>query len=166
MKSAGDGGVVQSCLQVLHVHVFLAAPLGDRRVAEPGADQHQGRVPARERPHHAGPAADLTVQPLDQVVATDARPVLAGKSAVGQRFLCTILGHSLLSPFRMVCGNFILPELACYVFFYAIFNLRNLLYIKVYLIKWLEEETLCAKLSPGAKLSCMHSHGGSSCYIC
>ena len=29
----------------------------------------------------------------------------------------------------MVCGNFILPEPASYVFFYAIFNLRNLFYI-------------------------------------
>ena len=29
----------------------------------------------------------------------------------------------------MVCGNFILPEPASYVFFYALFNLRNLLYI-------------------------------------
>ena len=27
----------------------------------------------------------------------------------------------------MVCGNFILPEPASYVFFYAVFNLRNLL---------------------------------------
>ena len=32
----------------------------------------------------------------------------------------------------MVCRDFILPEPASYVFFYAIFNLRNLLYI----IKW------------------------------
>ena len=29
----------------------------------------------------------------------------------------------------MVCGNFILPEPASYVFFFAVFNLRNLLYI-------------------------------------
>ena len=29
----------------------------------------------------------------------------------------------------MVCGNFILPEPASYVFFYAVFNLRKLLYI-------------------------------------
>ena len=29
----------------------------------------------------------------------------------------------------MVCGNFILPEPANYVFFYVLFNLRNLLYI-------------------------------------
>ena len=126
---AGNGGVVQSCRQMLHVHVFLAAPLGACHVAKSGADQHQGGVAVRERPHHAGPPADLPVQPLDHVVGADARPVPAGKSAVGQRFLCTILGHSLLSPFRMVCGNFILPEPACYVFFYAIFNLRNLLYI-------------------------------------
>ena len=29
----------------------------------------------------------------------------------------------------MVCGNFILPEPTSYVFFYAFFNLRKLLYI-------------------------------------
>ena len=37
----------------------------------------------------------------------------------------------MLSPFECLCGNFILPEPASYVFFYAIFNLRNLLYIIV-----------------------------------
>jgi len=35
----------------------------------------------------------------------------------------------LLSPFECLCGNFILPEPASYVFFYAFSNLRNLLYI-------------------------------------
>ena len=35
----------------------------------------------------------------------------------------------MLSPFECLCGNFILPEPASYVFFYAIFNLRNLLYL-------------------------------------
>ena len=43
--------------------------------------------------------------------------------------LYNLLGHSLQSPFECLCGNFILPEPASYVFFYAIFNLRNLLYI-------------------------------------
>ena len=46
----------------------------------------------------------------------------------------------MLSPFRMVCGNFILPEPASYVFFYPLFNLRKLLYIikrpKMKLEKW------------------------------
>ena len=35
----------------------------------------------------------------------------------------------MLSPFRMVCGNFILPEPASYVFFCVVSNLRNLLYL-------------------------------------
>ena len=90
MKSAGNRGVVQSRLQVLHVHVCFVAPQGAHHMTEPGADQHQGGVPVRECPHHTGAAADLTVQPLDHVVGTDAGPMLAGKIAVGQRFLCTI----------------------------------------------------------------------------
>ena len=35
----------------------------------------------------------------------------------------------MLAPFECLCGNFILPEPASYVFFYAVFNLRNLLYL-------------------------------------
>ena len=82
MKSAGNRGVLQSRLQVLHVHVFLVAPLGTCYMAKAGTDQHQGGVAIGERPRHAGPAADLAVQPLDHVVGADARPVLAGKIAV------------------------------------------------------------------------------------
>ena len=91
MKSAGNRGVVQSRLQVLHVHVFLVAPLGARHVAKSGADQHQGRVAVRERPHYAGPAADFPVQPLDRVVGTDARPMLAGEVTVAYRIACPSL---------------------------------------------------------------------------
>ena len=91
MKSAGNRGVVQSRLQVLHVHVFLAAPLSARHVAKPRADQHQGGVSVRERPHHTGAPTDLTVQPLDHVVGADAGPVFAGKITVGQRLLNAIL---------------------------------------------------------------------------
>ena len=35
----------------------------------------------------------------------------------------------MLSPFECLCGNFILPEPASYVFFYAVSNLHKLLYI-------------------------------------
>ena len=35
----------------------------------------------------------------------------------------------------MVCRDFILPEPASYVFFYALFNLRKLLYIINYPVK-------------------------------
>ena len=55
-------------------------------MSQPRADQHQGGVPIRERPHHTGPAADLPVQPLK-----DACPVFAGEVAVGQRFLNAVL---------------------------------------------------------------------------
>ena len=52
MKSAGNRGVVHDRLQVLHVHVFLAAPLSACHVAQPRTDQHQGGVPVRERPQN------------------------------------------------------------------------------------------------------------------
>ena len=91
MKSVGNRGVVHDRLQVLHVHVFLAAPLGTCHMAKAGTDQHQGGVAIRECPHHAGSAADLTVQPLDHVVGADSGPVFAGKIAVGQRFLNAVL---------------------------------------------------------------------------
>ena len=45
----------------------------------------------------------------------------------------------MLSPFECLCGNFILPEPASYVFFYALFNLRKLLYI----IAWKQEIEEC-----------------------
>lgn len=91
MKSAGNRGIVHGRLQMLHVHVFLAAPLGARHMAEPGADQHQGGVTVRKCPYHPRPSADLPVQPLDHIVGADARPVLAGEIAVGQRLLNAIL---------------------------------------------------------------------------
>lgn len=104
MKSAGNEGVVQRRLQVLHVHIFFAAPLRVRYMAKPGADQHQSRVAVRERSHHAGSAADLTVQPLDHVVGTDARPMLARKIAVDQSFLNAVQQPPSAS-WRAVRGN-------------------------------------------------------------
>ena len=91
MRSASNRGVVQSRLQVLHVHVFLVAPLGARHMAEPGADQHQSGIAIGECPHHTGAPTDLTVQPLDHIVGADTRPMLAGKIAVGQRLLNAVL---------------------------------------------------------------------------
>ena len=91
MKSAGNRDVIHGRLQVLHVHVFLVAPLGARHMAEPGTDQHQGGVAIGECPHHAGAPTDLPVQPLDHVVGADACPVFAGEIAVGQRLLNAVL---------------------------------------------------------------------------
>ena len=105
MTSAGNRDVIQSRLQVLHVHVFLAAPLGARHVAKSGADQHQGGVAVRECPHHPRPSADLTVQPLDHIVCTDVCPMLAGKITVSQRLpYCTLSGFQKRSEFSAICG--------------------------------------------------------------
>ena len=60
-------------------------------MAQPGADQHEGRVAIREGPHHTGPAADLPVQPFNHVVGADPGPVFIGKITVSQRLLNTVL---------------------------------------------------------------------------
>ena len=97
MKPAGNEGVVQSRLQVLHVHVFLVAPLGTCHMAQPRADQHQGGISVRECLHHAGAPADLTVQPLNHIVGADARPMLTGKIVVGQRLLNLAASFSFMA---------------------------------------------------------------------
>ena len=80
MKSASNGGVLNSRLQVLHVHVLLAAPLGAGHMAHPGTDQHKGGITIRESTHHTGPAADLPVQPFNDIVGADASQCSLGKS--------------------------------------------------------------------------------------
>ena len=75
---------------MLHIHVLLVAPLGAGHMAQSGADQHEGGVAVRETAHHTGAATDLPVQPFNDIVGANTSPVLTGKIAVGQRFLCTI----------------------------------------------------------------------------
>ena len=82
MKSASDGGVLKSSLQVLHVHVLLVAPLGAGHMAQPGADKHEGRVTIWETAHHTGTAADLPVESFNDIIGTDASPVFTGKLTV------------------------------------------------------------------------------------
>ena len=60
-------------------------------MAQPGTDQHEGRVAVWKTTHHTGAATDLPVQPLNDIVGSDASPVLAGKVTVGQGFLNTVL---------------------------------------------------------------------------
>ena len=83
MRSASNRDVFQHRLQVLHVHVLLVAPLGAGYMSQSGTDQHQGRVSVRERPHHTGPAADLSVQPFNHIVGADPCPMLIGEITEG-----------------------------------------------------------------------------------
>ena len=91
MESADNGGVVESSLQMLHVHVLLVAPLGAGHMAESGTDQHKGRIAIRESAHHPSAAADLSVEPFDHIVGADSSPVFVGEFAIGQCFLYTVL---------------------------------------------------------------------------
>ena len=84
MKSASNGGILEDGLQVIHIHVLLVAPLGTGHMAQPGTNQHKGRVAVWETAHHTGAAADLPVQPLNDIVGADAGPVFAWKVAVGR----------------------------------------------------------------------------------
>ena len=76
---------------MLHVHVLLVAPLGAGHMAQPGADQHEGGVAVWETAHYTSAAADLPVEPFNDVIGTDASPVFAGKIAVSQRFFNAVL---------------------------------------------------------------------------
>ena len=52
---SGNGGIAESGLQVLHVHVLLVSPLGACDMAQAGADEHQGGVAVGEGSHNPGP---------------------------------------------------------------------------------------------------------------
>ena len=91
MRSASYGNILSGHLQVLHIYVLLVAPLGVGHIAQPGTDQHKGRVTVRETAHHAGAVADLPIHPFYGIIGSDAVPVFTGKIAVGQCFLDTVL---------------------------------------------------------------------------
>ena len=50
MKSTSNGGILNSSLQMLHVHIFLS-PTGYDYKAWSGTDQHKGRVSVQEPPN-------------------------------------------------------------------------------------------------------------------
>ena len=91
MKSANNGGILNGSLQMLHVHVFLVAPLGASHMTQPGSDQHEDRVAIREAPHYTSAEAALPVQPLNDIVGSNTGPAFTWKLSVGQILLNTIL---------------------------------------------------------------------------
>ena len=91
VRSAGNSGGFLHGLQMLHVYVFLIAPLGAGYVAQSGTDKHERRVPVREAANYSRPPADLAVEPFQDVVRSDAWPMLGGEVGIGQRFLQAVL---------------------------------------------------------------------------
>ena len=69
---------------MLHVHIFLVAPLGTCHMAQPRTDQHEGRIPIWKSPHYLGAAADLPVETLNDIVGSDPGLVFIGEIAVGK----------------------------------------------------------------------------------
>ena len=55
------GHVFLHAFKMLHVHVFLAAPLRTGYVAQSGTDQHKGGIAIRKGSDNACPAPDLAV---------------------------------------------------------------------------------------------------------
>ncbi len=92
MKSASNGDILNVSLQVLHIHVPPVTPLCASHMAKPGTNQHQSRVTVWEVAHHAGAAANLPVQPLNDIVGSDTSPVFTGKITVGESLLNVIGG--------------------------------------------------------------------------
>ena len=76
---------------MLHIHIFLVAPLCACGMSQAGANQHKGRISVRESADHSRSAADFPVESLDHIVSADSRPVLKRKVRIGKRFYMVIL---------------------------------------------------------------------------
>ena len=57
---------------MLHVHVLLVVPLGASHMAQPGTDQHEGRVIVQEAGYHTGAAVELPVQSFNDIIGAAA----------------------------------------------------------------------------------------------
>ena len=99
MELASKGGVFKDRIQVLYVQTLIVAPLCTAHMAQPGIDQRESRIAARQTANHTG-AVDLPVQPFNDIVGTDKGPVFAVKSAVVQRFFNAVR-HLLGSLFQL-----------------------------------------------------------------
>ena len=91
MRSAGNRGVPQGSLQVLHIHVLFVAPLVSNHMAQSGTYQHEGSVVIQGATYHSGTATNLPVQSLNNVVGADTSPMFSWEIAVGKRLLNAIL---------------------------------------------------------------------------
>ena len=96
IRSSRNEGVVENHLPVLHVHIFLVAPLCVGHMAQSGADQHERRVAVGKTAHHTGAAADFPIQPFYDVVGADACSMLRREIRIGQSLI-----HAVLN---LLCG--------------------------------------------------------------
>ena len=86
---------------MLHIHIPFVAPLCPSHVPQPGADQHQGRIPIREGPNYPCAAADLPIEPLDGVVGADAGPVFGREVTIKIWLTAPVVIWSVLAPLKL-----------------------------------------------------------------
>ena len=103
---------------MLHVHIFFVAPLSAGNVSETGTNEHQRRVAVRKTTDNPCTSADLPVQPFDDVVRPNPRPVLRWEFAVSQclinavfnllrRLLQLHLSELFYNKLRLFTGGFL-----------------------------------------------------------
>ena len=98
---------------MLHVHILFVAPLGSGNVSESGTDEHQRRVSIRETPDDSCTSANFPVQPLDDIVCPNSRPVFRWKVAVSQR-LVNAFFHLLSRLFQLHLSEFFYNKLSLF----------------------------------------------------
>lgn len=76
---------------MLHVRIFLVSPLGSSNMMQLGTDQYERGIVIWKTAYPTSATANLQVQPLNDIIGTNASPALTGKIAIGQRFLNAIL---------------------------------------------------------------------------
>ena len=81
-QPSGNRGIAESGLQMLHVHVFLAAPLSACDMAQAGSDEHQRGITVGEGSDYARTSSDFAVQAFNDVVCPDPSPVFGREVAV------------------------------------------------------------------------------------
>ena len=96
---------------MLHIHILFVAPLSSGNVSETGTNEHQRRVAIRKTTDNPCTSADLPVQPFDDVVRPNPRPVLRWEFAVSQRLVDTVF-HLLRSLFQLHLSEFFYNKLS------------------------------------------------------
>ena len=76
---------------MLHVHVFLVGRLYADYATQEGTDKQESGILIREAANHPRPPSDLAVEPLQNIVCSDACPGLEREVVVSQCFLYAVL---------------------------------------------------------------------------
>ena len=98
---------------MLHVHILFVAPLRTGNMSEAGTNEHQRRVAIRKATDNPCTSANLPVQPFDDVVRSNPRPVLRWEFAVSQRLINAVF-NLLRSLFQLHLSELLYNKLCLF----------------------------------------------------